>query len=313
MQSNEVNNNKLIDDSIILIVDDEPINATVIEGLLASHFKTHTINCGEEVMSVCDSIKPDLILLDVMLGSMSGLDVCKELKAHPSYKDIPVIFITAIMDQEDQNQCWQAGAVDFVTKPVYGVTLLNRVTAHLTLKKQADLLKQQTQQDSLTGLKNRRSLNTTLTQNLLLAKRHSQALSVLMIDIDWFKQYNDQLGHQQGDNCLIKVATEIKNSINRPTDTTIRYGGEEFLCILPDTDIQGAQFIAHKLLANIKNLAIKLPTTESGIVSISVGSATLSDDKNFTPENLINSADTALYQAKQQGRNRCVCIIATSE
>jgi len=128
-------------DSVILIVDDEPINTTVIESLLSPFYKTHTTDCGENVLHLCETVKPDLILLDVMLGTMSGLDVCKQLKKHSQYKDIPVIFITAIMDQDDQNRCWQAGAVDFVSKPVYGVTLLNRVKAHLTLKKQADLLK----------------------------------------------------------------------------------------------------------------------------------------------------------------------------
>jgi len=299
-----------LNNSVILIVDDEPINTTVIESLLSPFYKTHTTDCGENVLHLCETIKPDLILLDVMLGTMSGLDVCKQLKNHSQYKDIPVIFITAIMDQDDQNRCWQAGAVDFVSKPVYGVTLLNRVKAHLTLKKQADLLKSLCEHDSLTGLNNRRFLQNTLDQNIRLAVRNDKALSVLMLDIDYFKQYNDSLGHQQGDECLKRVADEIKKSVNRPTDTTIRYGGEEFLCVLPDTDIQGAQFIAHKLLANIRELNIEHPHATSGVLSISIGSATFSGHEAIDTDELIRCADKALYQAKHQGRNRCVCILA---
>lgn len=298
-----------LNDSVILIVDDEPINTTVLESLLAPFYNTHSTDCGENVLYLCETVKPDLILLDVILGTMSGLDVCKQLKNHSQYKDIPVIFITSIKELDDQNSCWQAGAVDFVTKPVNGVTLLNRVKAHLTLKKQADLLKSLCEHDSLTGLNNRRFLQNTLDQNIRLAVRNDKALSVLMLDIDYFKQYNDSLGHQQGDECLKRVADEIKRSVNRPTDTTIRYGGEEFLCVLPDTDIQGAQFIAHKLLANIRELNIEHPHATSGVLSISIGSATFPGHEAISTDELIRSADKALYQAKHQGRNRCVCIL----
>ncbi|RZF90210.1 diguanylate cyclase [Pseudoalteromonas sp. CO302Y] len=305
-----INTNLSLDEAVILIVDDEPINATVIESLL-SPYKTQIVDCGKKVLSMCDKFKPDLILLDVVLGDMSGLEVCKTLKTHPLYSHIPVIFITAILDQEDQNKCWQAGGIDFVPKPVYGATLLNRVKVHLTLKKQTDLLKCLSQRDSLTGLYNRRYLQEALKQNIRLAKRNNSALSVLMIDIDWFKQYNDLFGHQQGDLCLKQVANEIQNSLNRPTDTVIRYGGEEFLCVLPDTDMQGATFITKKLLSNICKLNIEHPKASAKIISVSIGCTTLIDHHlELNSDSLIRCADTALYQAKNQGRNRCVCLPA---
>ena len=176
---------------------------------------------------MCESHSPDLILLDVNLGNTNGLDVCKQLKAHSQYSHIPVIFITSIMDLEAQDKCWQVGGVDFVSKPVYGNILLNKVNVHLTIKKQADLLKTMCEQDSLTGFNRRYG---TLEQNIRLAKRYDNPLSVLMIDIDWFKEYNEAIGHQQGD-CLKLVAQEIKRSVNRSTDTTVRFGGEELMCI----------------------------------------------------------------------------------
>ncbi|WP_281547108.1 diguanylate cyclase [Pseudoalteromonas sp. PAR1] len=303
-------NDLKLDESVILIVDDEPINTTVIESLLAPHFKTLTADCGESVLPMCESHSPDLILLDVNLGNTNGLDVCKQLKAHSQYCHIPVIFITSIMDLEAQDKCWQVGGVDFVSKPVYGNILLNKVNVHLTIKKQADLLKTMCEQDSLTGLNNRRYLQSTLEQNIRLAKRYDNPLSVLMIDIDWFKEYNDTFGHQQGDECLKLVAQEIKRSVNRSTDTTVRFGGEEFLCVLPDTDIQGAQYIAHKLLANVKALNITHPNPEATTVSISIGSATLQGHENLDSEQLIKCADKALYQAKHRGRNCSVCLLA---
>jgi len=291
-------------ESVILIVDDDPINAIVIEDLLSGLYQTKTVHSGESALILCDAQPPDLILLDVMMDGMSGLETCKTLKNNSQTQHIPIIFITSMHDQDDQNRCWEVGCVDFVAKPVNGVTLRNRIKAHLTLKLQTDLLRRMSFVDGLTGLYNRHLLKDVMVRLISDVNRSKQNLSAMMIDVDWFKGYNDTYGHLEGDECLKSLAGMMMNILQRPMDIAIRYGGEEFLCLLPDTDRQGVEHLAKLMLKSVQNLAIEHKQSEFKVVTISIGIHTVSNTKNASFENVLTKCDEALYAAKQLGRNR---------
>ncbi|WP_158972742.1 diguanylate cyclase [Paraglaciecola sp. L3A3] len=290
--------------SVILIVDDDPINSMVVDNILSDQYQTHITHSGEEALEFCNKTPPDLILLDVVMDGISGLETCRQLKANAGTQHIPVVFITSILDIEGEISCWNAGCVDFVSKPVNGVTLLNRVKAHLTSKLQADLLRNMSYIDGLTGLNNRNILDDVMEKGILYSNRTGNPLSVLMIDVDWFKRFNDTYGHLQGDDCLKLVAKTIKQIVKRPTDIAIRFGGEEFLCFLPETDLTGAKYLAKVLLESIAKLGIPHQESSFNKVTISVGIYTLLPNSNLTQRDILDYADQALYKAKQFGRNR---------
>ena len=291
-------------ESVILIVEDDPINAVVVEDLLSGLYQTKTVHSGENALIFCDATPPDLILLDVMMDGISGLETCKTLKINTQTQHIPIIFITSMHDQDDQNRCWEAGCVDFVAKPVNGVTLRNRIKAHLILKLQTDLLRRMSFVDGLTGLYNRHLLEEVMVKLISDVNRSKQTLSVMMIDVDWFKGYNDTYGHLEGDECLKSLARMIKESLQRPIDIAIRYGGEEFLCLLPDTDHQGVEHLAKSMLRSVRNLTIEHKISEFKVVTISIGIHTISSTTNASFDDILAKADAALYAAKQLGRNR---------
>ena len=291
-------------ESVILMVEDDPINASVIEDLLSGLYKTKTVHSGENALNFCDIQQPDLILLDVMMDGISGLETCKALKINTKTQHIPIIFITSMHDQDDQNRCWEAGCVDFVAKPVNGVTLRNRIKAHLTIKLQTDLLRRMSFVDGLTGLYNRHLLEDVMVKLTSHGNRSKQPISLMMIDVDWFKDYNDTYGHLEGDECLKSLALVIKESLQRPTDIAIRYGGEEFLCLLPDTGSQGVQNIANLMLKSVQGLAIEHKLSEFKVVTISIGIHTVYNNNKATLADNLAKADEALYASKQLGRNR---------
>ncbi|WP_372627509.1 diguanylate cyclase [Arsukibacterium sp.] len=287
----------------ILVVDDQPTNIQIIYHILGDSYQVLMATSGAQALQVCRDSAPDLVLLDVMMPDMDGLQTCQAMKADETIAAIPVIFVTGLQKQEEEDACWQAGAVDFIQKPVNANTLLHRVKAHLTLKRQTDFLHSLAYVDGLTGIFNRRFLDSTLEKQIAIGKRQKQReISVLMIDIDHFKLFNDQFGHLAGDEALRKVAETLEQGCLRPNDIVARYGGEEFVVILPNTDRQGADKVAAKLLKAITELAIPHPTTEHGIVTISIGGATSPYDE-ASKEAITALADKQLYAAKQSGRN----------
>lgn len=294
-----------LSDAHILIVDDEEINCEIMKSMLGDFYQVSTVSSGEAAIEFCSKQKPDLILLDVMLGGMSGIDSCRALKSTEETLQIPIIFITGLDKEEQQNACWDAGAVDFVTKPVNGTELRNRVRAHLTHKLQTDLLLSLTYVDRLTGVYNRHYLDNVLPKLTKQAQRDGSSVSVLMIDIDWFKLYNDHYGHLQGDNCLVQVADIITEVLQRPSDVLIRFGGEEFIGLLVDTDLSGAQHVAELIIARLK--VAKIPHQKSLFeqISVSIGCAVFngSESENLLSD-VIKLADHQLYEAKAKGRNQ---------
>jgi diguanylate cyclase (GGDEF)-like protein len=296
-----------IDDARILIVDDEPINCEIMQHMLGDLYHVSIVHSGEDAISACLDDKPDLILLDVMMKGIDGLETCHLIKSNEETQHIPVIFITGVQDEQQEADCWDAGAVDFVEKPVNGVELRNRVRAHLTHKLQTDLLLNLSYVDKLTGAYNRHFLDDVIPKAEKQSKRSHSMVSVLMIDIDWFKPYNDHFGHLQGDKCLRQVADAIVDVLKRPTDMLVRFGGEEFLGLLVDTDNDGAMHVAQNIIDKIKQININHPKSDFSRVTLSIGVATYAGaNPQTTLFDSIQEADNHLYKAKSGGRNQ-VC------
>ena len=298
-------------DMQVLLVDDDLGNCLILEDCPQTICTPQSVHSGEEAISMCFNSPPDLVLLDLELHGISGLEVCRQLKSSYVTQNIPVIFITSHQEQEHLDNCWQAGCVDFVSKPLNHKTLLNRVKVHLELKYKTDALRQQTYTDALTGHFNRFYLNNFLPTSVSHCSRHAQPISTLMMDVDWFKQYNDTYGHVAGDACLQQVSEAIRNWVRRPIDIACRYGGEEFLCVLPDTDNKGVTHIASNILSEIQALQIAHCASPIGYVTASIGCFTLIPSASTEHDVLISEADAAMYQAKKNGRNQIMSSAPT--
>ncbi len=293
---------------MILIVDDVPSNMTILAETLSSAYRIKVASNGVDALKIARRERPDLILLDVMMPGMDGFEVCRHLKDDAQTQNIPVIFVTAKNANSDEEQGLNLGAVDYITKPFVIPIAKARIRNHIRLKQRADLLESLALLDALTGIPNRRRFDQALAAELKRATRNAKSLSLLMIDIDHFKQFNDYYGHSAGDECLKMVATELSKGVVRPSDLVARYGGEEFVVILPGTDQLPALQIAERLRKNIEKLGLPHAYSEAEpVVTISVGAATQAKiPKNFLPQILRDAADKALYMAK--GRRNQVCF-----
>jgi diguanylate cyclase (GGDEF)-like protein len=296
---------ELSNQQTILIVDDAKSSITVLAELLKSDFKVRAATSGEKALEIAFSDNPpDLILLDVVMPDMNGYEVCKLLKESSQTKSIPVIFITGKVSEEDEIYGFSIGAVDYITKPFKPVIVRARVNTHAELKRHRDYLEEISYIDGLTGIPNRRKFNEYLSYACKFAANVTSPGSMIMIDIDYFKHYNDTYGHHQGDTCLITVAQALSESMVNKTDFVARYGGEEFACILPNTTKENALLLAEQMRRNIEGL--KIPhelSTVSPFVTVSVGVATFCPADNHSCVDLIRAADEALYRAKDSGRN----------
>ncbi|MGB9731514.1 diguanylate cyclase [Calditerrivibrio nitroreducens] len=250
---------------------------------------------------------PDLILLDVVMPDMDGYEVLTKLKSDLLTREIPVIFITALDSVEQEVKGLEAGAVDYITKPIIGAILKARVATHIELKRQRDYLKNLAMIDGLTGIANKRRFNEYLEKWYKISLRKKMYLSIFVIDIDYFKLYNDTYGHLAGDDCLKSIACAIKDSLKRPYDLVARFGGEEFACVIPETSYDDALMIAGRIKSNISNLRLEhKASTISPYVTVSIGGVCgipTEMDEHFK---MLERADEALYKAKQFGRNQIV-------
>jgi diguanylate cyclase (GGDEF)-like protein len=294
----------------ILVVDDQPANIQILaEALQQTQFDVLIANNGMKALQIAqESNKPDLILLDVMMSGLDGFEVCRRLKSDATTRNIPVIFVTAKNNASDEEKGLSIGAVDYISKPFSIPVVRARVRNHIQLKQRADLLEELASIDPLTHLPNRRLLENTLQEKWKWAQRDGSSLSILMVDIDHFKNYNDHYGHGAGDQCLQLVAEAMRSRQARPGDMVARIGGEEFIVILPNTDIEGARIAGERLRQRVE--ALEIPHAHSrvaAVVSISVGCATVLPSLNDSDATgLINAADSQLYIAKEQGRNRVI-------
>lgn len=292
--------------STILAIDDSPELLLSIGAALEPDYEVYVATSGEAGLKLAEEVRPTLILLDVMMPGLDGFGFRELLSQHEALRDVPVIFLTSLKRPEDQVRCFDAGGVDFISKPFSPVVLRARVNTHVRLKQQADQLNYLALRDGLTGLFNRREFDERFDRECRASQRGKTPLSLLMMDIDYFKRFNDSYGHQAGDDCLQRVATVIKEQMQRGRDLAARYGGEEFICLLPETEAEGALAVAEKVRQAVEQLAIPHQAAgEHQVVTISVGVATaiLSDPDGAE---LLRRADASLYNAKAAGRNRVV-------
>ena len=296
----------------ILIADDQPTNIRVLFELFRDQCDVFMATSGAQTIQICRAELPDLILLDVVMDDIDGHEVCRRLKADPLTGAIPIIFVTSQNQEADEVIALGLGAVDFITKPINPVIVRARVRTHLTLKLQGDLLRASALLDGLTGVANRRKFDEDLQTDWRQCLRETAPLSLILIDIDYFKLYNDRYGHQAGDTCLKLVARALVEALRRPYDKLARYGGEEFACLLPKTELAGASAMAERMRTRVSELNVEhLGSDVDQVVTISLGVASMVPAPSVTPELLLKAADQQLYEAKRTGRAR-VCALTTS-
>jgi len=293
----------------ILIVDDLPANIHVIAEALGPECELFFANDGEQALRRAARGDLDLVLLDVEMPGLDGIAVCRRLKRAPATAAMPVIFVTARSEISDETRGFEAGGVDYITKPVSPPIVRARVHTHLELKRARDLLERMNAIDGLTGIANRRRFDTMLEQEWSRAFRGRRWLTVGIADIDHFKRFNDRYGHVRGDACLRAVAVAVAGAISRPGDLAARYGGEEFGLVVPETDVAGAAVLTAGLLDAVARLAIEHADSPTGDrLGISLGAVCGVPTDETSPAEMLEIADQMLYEAKKSGRNRAIVM-----
>ncbi|MBU0499995.1 MAG: PleD family two-component system response regulator [Gammaproteobacteria bacterium] len=289
----------------VFIVEDSKTSMAALKSALSGEFRIATALSGQEALKAIPKVNPDLILLDVVMPGMDGFEVCRRLKENPAIDGTPIVFVTAKESVEDETRGLEMGAADYITKPISPPVVRARVRNLIQLKRYRDRLFNLSAIDGLTGIPNRRRFDEQFDSAWRQSFRRWEPISLLMVDIDSFKLYNDNYGHLAGDECIKQVALLMKGMARRAGDFAARYGGEEFACVLSETDIQGAREFAQRLLEGIRELKIPhafSPAAE--VVTASIGVATVIPRDPMAPEELLEAADHALYDAKRLGRNR---------
>ena len=313
---------------IILVVDDSETSRIILKTILNYAGYTDLLMAGS-ARSALDILnestqdeggpKVDLILMDIVMPGMTGIEATRAIKADGRWRDIPIIMVTVRNEEDSLEEAFEAGAIDYIGKPVSRTELRARVRSVLKMKEEMDRRKARerelesltrkldllSKRDGLTGVPNRRSFDETLQLEWRRARRIKGSLAALMIDIDFFKKYNDTYGHRQGDQCLKTIAKTIQDALKRPGDFVARYGGEEFVVLLPGTGEKGAYKIGREIQEGLAGLAIVHQTSDvSDYVTVSIGVSSIVPDGANEPEIIISTSDEALYEAKKSGRNR---------
>jgi diguanylate cyclase (GGDEF)-like protein len=318
----------------IVIVDDTIFSLEVIKAFLinAGYLDVITVKSAKELYQLVDGysdrgiVEIDLILMDIIMPDVDGIEACRNVKKREWLADVPVIMVTATTEKDNLQLAFFAGAMDFIKKPLDRVELLARVRSALRLKhetarrkaRETELIEVTRQLkaanerlqnlsflDGLTRIANRRHFDQELLKESRRAKREKTPLSLIMLDIDYFKAFNDTYGHLKGDDCLKMVASTLKKTLKRPGDFPARYGGEEFAVVLPNTTDVGAAIIAEELRASIERAGIAhINSLCADYVTVSLGVVTRFSEQAETPDDLILAADRALYRSKHEGRNR---------
>lgn len=289
----------------VLVIDDDEIARAVMKEILGEEFEVLTTGSAETGLEMARQILPDVVLLDYKMPGMDGHEALAEIRRAPELADTPIIFVTADGRDELEVHSIELGAVDFVTKPVHAKILITRIKSHIEIKHRQDGLRKFALIDGLTGIPNRRQFDETLDREWRRTMRDGGWLSLAMIDIDYFKQFNDTYGHSAGDDCFKSVAELIVSCLQRPADLAARFGGEEFACVLPQTDLPGAKLVGDSLYQGMRNAAI--PHTQSEVaehLTVSIGVVSVSSDSDVQAVGIIEAADRLLYEAKEGGRNQ---------
>ncbi len=318
----------------ILLIDDQKENVLTLESLLA-HPDLHIVRAesGDEALSRILEYPFALILIDVQMPGMEKYEIAEQLRSRSQSSSVPLLFVTAArLDREHMFKGYELGVVDYIFKPLEPQILTRKVTLFLELHRQRQQLSEKTREldakilelevlykefeernaelerlsslDGLTGLFNRRYFDDNLVKEWKQAVRNNTELSLLIVDIDYFKNYNDYYGHLAGDDCLRKVAQSLYEALMRPSDIIARYGGEEFTAILPNTGSGGAARVARRMMESVAQLAIEHQASPvADTVTVSIGAASSFSDGKLSATSLLGRADKALYEAKKNGRN----------
>jgi diguanylate cyclase (GGDEF)-like protein len=291
----------------VLIVDDQPANVRLMAEALGKEYELRFATSGVAAIETASSGGVDLILLDVVMPDLDGFEVCRRLKSDERTGGIPIIFVTAREETEDEATGFDAGGVDYITKPAKPAIVRARVRTHLELKQSRDLLAHLAMVDPLTGIPNRRRFDTALQIEWSRAARNQRSLSLAILDVDYFKRFNDTYGHARGDECLRAIASTASVLARRPGELAARIGGEEFALILPDTDAGAMRDLMGGLLERVHELSIEHAGSEvASNVTISIGAVTLRPEHEESPSDAVRIADQMLYHAKESGRAHCV-------
>ena len=293
----------------ILIVEDEPANVRVLAEALGDAYDIRIAPSAAQALQLAATVPFDLVLLDVMLPDRSGHEVLRELKAAAATRAVPVIFVTARDEVDDEAHGLALGAVDYIAKPISAPIVRARVATHLELKAQRDLLERLAAIDGLTGVANRRRFDEALAERLRALRRDGDPFAVVLVDVDHFKLYNDHYGHGPGDECLRRIAGALASAVARPGELAARYGGEEFAALArgPAADA------ARRVLAAVR--ALELPHARSATapcVTASVGALDVTADAPADCAAVMAAVDALLYEAKHGGRNRAVVAGTTA-
>jgi len=312
----------------LIIDDDSFMRLQLRQAMQQEGFGVKVVNDGQEGLAAYQELNPDLILLDAMMPVMDGFTCCRQLQNLPGGDRTPVLIITGLDDQASVDQAFAAGATDFVTKPIHWPVLRQRVRralreaqlsqelakANQELQRANQKLQRANQElqrlaivDSLTQIANRRRFDEYLEQEWQRLSREQIPLSLILCDVDFFKDYNDTYGHQAGDHCLQQIAQALSLAATRPADLVARYGGEELVVVLPHTLIGGALQVADDIRQRVRALEIvHAKSAISHYITLSIGIAEVIPSLQGGPEALIAAADQALYQAKAGGRDTVV-------
>lgn len=306
----------------ILLVDDDPSAIRLMSQMLAGLAEIRFAMNGRDALRLAQECNPGVIVLDAQLPDLSGFDVCALLKAAPSTADIPIIFVTSNDAADFEVSGFDVGAADYVTKPVRPAALQARVRTQLRLSEMTSELRRLTLTDALTGVANRRRFDEGLAREWRRCRRERVPLSLMLVDVDHFKLYNDHYGHPAGDECLNRVAKLLVSACQRPADLVARYGGEEFAVVMPATDRQGARHVAGLVTSAMASARLEhLRSPTSAHVTASLGLACLDpaspawmhwagpatgNDTLDDAQILVRTADQALYAAKAAGRAQAV-------
>jgi two-component system chemotaxis family response regulator WspR len=312
----------------ILIVDGPTHDLGTLKPILSGEpgWNVVTAQSGADALRALARGRVDLVLADLLPPGLDGIGLCRHIRNCPNVQEIPVVILLAAAERGYLGQVYEAGACDYIMKPIDPVELVARVRSVLRAKEEIDRRTARENQlearnrqlqvvnhellhlslvDPVTGVANRRHFDDMMDRAWRSAARHEFEIALIIMDIDFFKGYNDRLGHPAGDDCLRRVANELAAGLLRPDDFLGRYGGEEFAAILPRTDLAGAAVVAERLRSNVESLGILHPASPVGsYVTISQGLACAVPVPASTPSSLIALADEALYEAKRSGRNQ---------
>jgi diguanylate cyclase (GGDEF)-like protein len=291
----------------VLVADDDPTTVFLVASALRDEFEVVTVSSGAAALEQAETTAFDLFLLDVGLPDFDGFEVCRRLKQQPHLAEVPVIFVTAHDQLDDETLGFAVGAVDYIAKPIQSSLVRARVRTHVELKRSRDALLRLAMVDGLTGIANRRSFDETIAREWRRRQRVSRWLSLALVDVDHFKQFNDRYGHLAGDECLKIIARSLVDGVRRAGEIAARYGGEEFAVLLPDADPDVMREAMRRLLQRVP--FVHVSSDDSGsrqLVTVSAGALSMLVPRGEAETLALAAADALLYEAKASGRNCCV-------